>query len=434
MSDDSDPLWGIVDTIQENAAPVPAPGSLDGVGDIEGPYPDLVIWTHDGESAAAIRDAGYRQILVLVPAPNRDVFAPMREHADLLGRIRKIIIAGGPPTFRAELARRLGRHRVWLAVWPEGCADPAEVAQSHGLQVIRNAIENAKPIPIEGVNQPSAEMMLAFRHAPAPPVLTTGCQATDRLLRLPGEGRLIIVTGIPNHGKSSWLTHLMGHTAEAHGRRWAVFSPEFGEWQHLAAAVMAWRINKPFRGSAACEGMSDQEIADSAEWIRPRFTFLACENEDDAPTLDWFLEMARICVLRDGATDAVIDPWNELQFDSAGRTEAEIIGRALQRLRAFAIRYGCNVWIVAHPTKLRPAKPGEPVPPPGPYDINGSSNWANKADLIVTVHCPENVTEIYLMKSRFRRWGRKGGSPARLQFDPWTGRFRSEQLEEALDD
>jgi twinkle protein len=251
-------------------------------------------------------------------------------------------------------------------------------------------------------------------------------------MRLPGEGKLIIVTGVPNHGKSTWLTHVMAHTAEKHDRRWAVFSPEFGEWQNLAAQIIAWRAAKPFRAVPGA-GMTDCEIAEGSDWCGSRFAFLACDGESEAPTLDWLIERARACVLRDGTTDFVIDPWNEIEHDEGGRTETAYVGRALQRLRAFVGRHGCNVWIVAHPTKLKAFKPGEPVPVPTAYDIATSSNWANKADLIVTVHCPDTVTQIHLLKARFRRWGRRGAM-AELEFDPTTGRFRSVAVTDAMRD
>jgi len=381
----------------------------------------------------AVRAAGYPQTVALVPAARRDIFAPLKDNFELLEKVAKIIIVGGSREFVEELARRLGRHRVWRCHWPEGCADAADIIQRHGAQAVRDGIESAQPYPIEGIHHPSAAAMLAHRHAPAPPTLTTGCHATDQIMRLPGEGKLIVVTGIPNHGKSTWVTSIMAHTAQNHDRRWAVFSPEFGEWQHLAAQVMTLRAGKAFRAGAGQAAMSDADISEGAEWCRTRFSFLACDGEDDAPTLDWLLDRARACVLRDGTTDFVIDPWNEIEHDEAGRSETSYIGRALQRLRAFACRHGCNVWIVAHPTKLKPVKVGDPVPVPTAYDINGGANWANKGDLIVVVHCPETVTQIHLLKARFRRWGRRGAI-AELEFDPTTGRFHSAAVADALTD
>ena len=133
---------------------------------------------------------------------------------------------------------------------------------------------------------------------------------------------------------------------------------------------------------------------------------------------------ARAAVLRDGVTDLLIDPWNEVEYQLRDLTETQYVGRALQRLRAFALRHGCNVWIIAHPTKQHPAKPGEKLSAPGLYDISGGANWANKADVGITVHTPGEVTEIHLTKPRYSRWGRRGAK-ASLEFDGLTGRYRT---------
>jgi twinkle protein len=135
------------------------------------------------------------------------------------------------------------------------------------------------------------------------------------------------------------------------------------------------------------------------------------------------MERAAASVLRDGTTDVLIDPWNEVEFERGSMSETEFIGRSLQRLRAFGTRHGVNVWIVAHPAKMYPAKPGEAVTPPGLYDISGSAHWANKSDIGITVHsAAEGATDILLTKARFQRWGKRG-SKATIAFHRPTGLY-----------
>ena len=423
-----DPLFDAA-TEAANRMPLgePEPGTLHGITDLAAEPEagrDVVCWAHDVAALDALRSAGFPLSVCLVPAGKRDVFLPLRDHADVLGTVKKFVLAGGPRPFIEELARRLGRHRVCNTTWPEGCTDAADAMKRIGVEAIRHTIDSAEPYPIEGIYQPTPAAMLAYRHAPAPPVLTTGCFASDKNIHLPGEGKLIVVTGIPSMGKSTVVSHLMAHTATAHNRRWAVFSPEMGEWQGLCASVISWRAAKPFRAPEAAGGMTDAEITEGSEWAKSRFAYLAADGEGDAPTLDWWLERVAVCILRYGITDALIDPWNELEHDEKGRTETAYIGRCLQRLRAFAARHGCNVWIVAHPTKLRSAKPNEPIPVPNAYDINGGAQWFNKADVIIVVHRPEVETELHLLKARFRRWGNRG-SVSKLKLDHSSGRFQS---------
>jgi len=425
---DESPLWDAVADTQAVAPARGIPGTLHGAEDIANP--DVIWWAPDMMALAALREAGYPQTVALVPARGRGPFDALQDRADWLARAGKIVIAGGAAEWAEELSRRLGRQRVWRVTWPDGVEDAADLLQRQGSDALRAAVEAAEPYPIEGIYHPTSEAMLAYRHAPAPKTLTTGCEASDKVFRIPGEGKLIVVTGIPNHGKSTYLTHLMAHVALTHDRRFAVYSPEMGDWKVLCSQITAWRAGKPFRPQKQTAGMTDQEIAEFAEWARTRFAFLACDAHDSSPTLDWLLGLASACVLRDGTTDLVIDPWNELDHDDGGQNETKYTGRALQRLRTFATRHGCNVWIVAHPRIIRPFKPGEPVPVPTAYDISGSSNWNNKGDLILAVHCPDTVTQIHVLKARFSRWGRRGGV-AHLEFDQTSGRFRSANLEDA---
>ena len=128
-------------------------------------------------------------------------------------------------------------------------------------------------------------------------------------------------------------------------------------------------------------------------------------------------------MLRDGTTDLLIDPWNEVEHVRGKDSETDYIGLMLRRLKAFAKRHGCNVWIIAHPAKPLPLRPGEKRAAPGPYDLAGSANWANKTDIGITVHSPEpGAAEIHLWKLRFRRWGQRG-AVVKLDFDASTGRY-----------
>jgi twinkle protein len=215
----------------------------------------------------------------------------------------------------------------------------------------------------------------------------------------------------------------MVHTATNHARKWAVFSPEMQPWEQFAASCAEVYVGQPFYPDHERRGMSDAEIADAEAWLADRITMLVCDAEDQAPTVDWILERARAAVLRDGATDFLVDPWNEIDHSRPdGVTETEYTGRSLQRFKAFALRHGCNVWVICHPAKPL-LKNGEKAAVPTAYSISGSAHWFNKTDLGLTVHSPkENVAEVHVWKARFRRHGRHPSS-ATLDYDPITGRY-----------
>ena len=391
-----------------------------------------VVWVEGEVDVLALFECGITPVVSLkdgapatVNAANEKRFEALRVHETLLAAVKRFILAGDMDepglALREELARRLGRHRCYLVTWPDGCKDACDVLQRDGVEAVRTAISMAEPFPINGLQRIRAGTLTSLRNKLPPSTMTTGARATDAKFSLPTEGRLLVITGFPSSGKSAWTRFVMVHTAANHDRCWAVFSPEMEPWEHFVAECAEVYSGKPFwRGLGS---MTDDDVVEAEAWLGDHITMIVCDAEEESPTLDWLLERAAACVLRDGATDLLIDPWNEIAHERGKDSETDYIGRMLQRLKAFAKRHGCNVWIVAHPAKPLPLRPGEKRPAPGPYDISGSQHWANKTDIGITVHSAEPGTaEIHLWKSRFRRWGQRGVA-VKLEFDASVGRY-----------
>lgn len=413
--------------------------------------PDVVWWVEGESDVLALAEIGYRQTVSLKDGAPKEARSPddpkaqtdtrydaLTTHVELLGQVKKFILAGDMDkpglALREEVARRLGRQRCWVVTWPEGCKDACDVLRTYGKEALQDALEAAAPYPIDGVHKITGALLDVYLGLPAPPTLTTGTKAVDSILKLPGEGRLIVVTGIPNSGKSPFLMSIMIHMMKRHDRRFVVFSPEMEPFEEYAVMCAQALVGKPARRvhyRADLAVMTREERLEAGEWLKPRMAFLASDGEFRAPSLDWVLERAADCVMRLGSTDLVIDPINEVDQDRKGMSEAEYGNRMLQRCKAFTKRHGANVFIVAHPTKMRPEKPGQPLPVPGPYDISGGAHWYNKADLGFTVHRPDEVTEIHLWKAKFHRWGRKG-SMAKILYDVETCRYMDMDLADKI--
>lgn len=407
---------------------------------------DHVVWVEGELDCMAIHEAGWPQVVSLKDGapdklraehdPKRKTdrrFQALATHADRLAKIKKFFLAGDSDRpglmLREELARRLGRNRCWIVNWPSDCKDANDVLLKHGPEAVSDAIFAAKPYPIEDVQEITGEILDAYLERHTPRTLTTGVIALDQVLKIPSEGRLIIITGMPNSGKSQFLMALMMHLLWKEDRRFLVFSPEMQPWEEFSIQCAQVLLGKPARRYAGWQDgdalMTREERRTAGDWMNERLRFLASDAEDHAPTLEWILDRGMQSALRLGITDLVIDPWNEIEHQRGNMTETDYTGRALQMAKAFAYRHGCNVWIAVHPTKMRPAKPGDEIGAPGPYDINGSANFANKADVGITVHTPRDITQVIMWKARFRRWGRKG-EMAELLFDQSSGRYRSQ--------
>jgi twinkle protein len=397
------------------------------------PDANWIIWVEGEPDVLAMAECGFANAVSLRDGAPQDAkyraddkrFAALATHEKELALVGKFILAGDndPPglALREELARRLGRHKVALVTWPEGCKDAGDVLERHGPDVVAEAIATAEPYPIDGLVRVHPDILNGYREKPRPILTSTGTRNTDLILRLPGEGRLIVVTGFPSHGKTSWVRFVMVHLMRQSGRKWLVFSPEHLPMEDFITECAEVYVGQPYWADQAHTAMTTAEERSAAEFFSERLTMLNCDSLTEQPTLDWLLERAEAAVLRDGITDFQLDPWNEIAHQRGEMTETDYTGQSLQKLKAFAYRHGVNIWVVAHPAK--PA-PGDNDKPPGGYSISGSQHWNNKADLGLTVWVKPNTNdvELHVWKSRFRRWARRGDH-AKLNFDQASGRY-----------
>lgn len=253
--------------------------------------------------------------------------------------------------------------------------------------------------------------------------LLTGWRSVDELFSVrPREWTLI--TGIPSHGKSTWLDAIMVNLADDRRAeieipwRWAIFSSENWPLERHAATLAQQYLGKPL------EEMSDLDSTIVDGWLDKQFVFL-CPREDDF-TMDRVLDLAHLAILEDSLIQGiVIDPWNELDHSRpVHMNETEYVSRCLTRLRRFARAHEVHIFLVAHPTKLKKNQQDE-YPVPTPYDVSGSAHFRNKADNCICiwrdVEDPKNETIVYVQKIRFREVGKVG--QCTLTYDWRSGRF-----------
>lgn len=320
-----------------------------------------------------------------------------------------------------ELARRLGKERCKIVVWPYGCKDANEILQHHGVEVLRQCLLNAKNYPIEGVFEFShiKGHILDLYDNGAKSGIPAGWKSVNDLYSVrPGEWTL--VTGIPGHGKSEWLDALMVNIMWKEWR-FAIFSPENQPLQLHAAKLMEKTIGKPFHPGPT-KRMTREEVAEATDLMNNCFTFVL--PPDDEITIDGVLTRAKALVFQKGIRGLVIDPWNELDHQRPnGLTETEYISQSLTKIRRFARANDIHIWVVVHPTKLQKDKNTGIYPVPTPYDCQGSAHWRNKADNCIAIYRNDEtgLVEVHVQKIRFKEVGKVG--LAELRYDRVTGRY-----------
>lgn len=406
---------------------------LYGLDDIRG---DSVVICEGECDAMAIEVAGYPSVVSVpdgAPAVATKNYASKFDfletcEADLAG-LRTIVIAvdnDAPGNLlAAELARRLGPERCVWASWPDGCKDANDVLVRDGARALSDCLDHAQPWPVSGIGTgKTLKTGIEAMYDNAPPRgLSTGWLELDRYYTVrPGE--LTIVSGIPSHGKSAFVSALAINMAKIHDWNFTIFSPENAPMERYAAALISLYVGKRFWGESR---MSRNEMHEGRDWLSDHVTFLM--PEDATPTVDWLLDLAKIQVYRQGIKGLILDPWNEVDFHRpANRSETDHISMSLSQIKRFAMLHGVHVWVIAHPTKLRKAESGKyagQYPPPTPYDIAGSANFRNKADNCITiwrdVDVDDNRVNVFVQKVRFLTVGKPGESI--LIYQPDSGRF-----------
>lgn len=294
-----------------------------------------------------------------------------------------------------DLSVMLGRFRCKFLSYPlsrdktRRLKDLNEVLQEWGLKGVVETIGRAQFIRTPGVYRMSELPELAPSVAYA---AGYGLLDENYKTRL---GDFAVVTGIPSHGKSAFVNDYFCRLVDRHGFRiaWASFEQE-AQRDHRRA-LRSWHAERPEWK------MTREELAAADAWIEHHHRFIVAPEDEDV-SLEWMLEQLEQAVTQHDCQVVVIDPWNEMDhMRERDETETEYVGRAIKRFKRFAKAFQVHLVIVAHPTKIRKDENGK-TPMPTLYDISGSANWNNKADVGIIVHREtEDDTIIKIAKSRY---------------------------------
>jgi len=345
------------------------------------------------------------------------------EAKDVLKDAEQIVIAvdhdEAGEALREELARRIGRAKCHEVVYPEGCKDPNDVLLKHGEGGVRQLIESAEPMPLEGVYT-VADYRSEVNHLYDNGVvggLSTGIKAVDDLFTIV-QGQLSVVTGVPGSGKSEFIDQIMVNLAEKYDWKFAVASFENPPPLHVA------KLAEKIQGKSFFDGkpdrMTKQEYKDALDYIQEHWMFLE-QRSGEIATIDSILDRAQQAVMRMGVRGLVIDPYNYIANTTQTENEHHSINDMLTRLVSFARANDIHIWFIAHPSKMPTDQSGTTAVPKG-MNISGSASFFAKADLGVTVHQNKNKeVEIHCWKVRFKWIGSTGKTT--LDYDVNSGRY-----------
>lgn len=389
--------------------------------------PTTVIFVDHPLDRLALLEAGITSTVCLPPqlhphSADND-WSIMTHIEEKMGHIARVVLAlrnqAAGHVLEEEFARRVGRDRCYRTRWSGlevSNGDPAgawTVLKEHGAITVLDQVENASPYPVAGVHELTdvedrLEVLYEFGLSSG---VTTRWPSVDTHYTVK-PGQMTIVTGIPGHGKSSWLDALFVNIAEAHGWVFGLFSPENQPIERHYASLMEKYVRAPFNKGYR-ERISQSQKNAAKTWLNNHFKVLLPDEEDGNWSIEGVLSLAKILVYRYGIRGLIIDPWNELDHARPSNiTETDHISASLTKIRRFARMNGVHVWVVAHPTKLQPSADGK-YPVPTPYMISGGAHWRNKADNAIAIYRnvgqeDDDICDIHVQKIRFKEIGRVG--------------------------
>lgn len=306
---------------------------------------------------------------------------------------------------RSELARRLGKPNCFIINLPE--KDANDTLLKHGKEKLVECYQNAEPYPVDGIDIVTDHDLLGLWEEGYPKGFDTGWEnLDDHFVWHPGM--VTLITGIPGHGKTTWLKNLLVRLADRHDWSYLLYSAEEANATFAMTDLLSIKTGKSFFNAPNCPRITRDEVVASTPFLNDHFKYYKL-NENES-TVEAIMNKAEEMVKRLGIRGLVIDNMStvERQFGSNSDNRHNQIGNMMRDLRAFAREHDIHIWLVAHPKKLTKIKQGTYEVPTG-YDVGDSSHYYNAPDNGVTVYRNRetNQTEIHFWKIRFRFSGKE---------------------------
>ena len=329
-----------------------------------------------------------------------------------------------------EIVKRFGKWRCERIEFIG--KDANEDLKNDKLQLIET-LKKSKPYPVEGTynaNDVSNDIDYLYENGLDKTIKPKGDHWKEfnkifSILR----GQLTVITGIPSHGKSNLTEYYMLELVNDNSLKCSFYSPEHMPMQ-LHHSVLAEKvIGKPFHKMDNYQRMTQDEVNQYKEWSSDKI-YLTTGDKGNMIDWDWLLEKFKEQIFRYGIDLFVIDAFNKVKrknTDSLGE-----IGDVLARLTLFVQAYDVNIFLIAHPTKMRKDEKTGQYIAPTLYDVKGSGDFRDQAHNGLCVHryFDDNNekgmphVEVTNLKTKFRHQGDIGAT-CHFTFSPLNGRYGS---------
>ena len=365
---------------------------------------------------------------------------------DLLNQIDCFIIATdndkAGELLAEELIRRLGREKCKRMVFSEGCKDPNEVLCKFGKDELIALTQKSTDIEIQCIfpSKLVIKQALDLYLNGYPKVYPIKIKGFDDLFNF-NPGEVTIFTGGANSGKTTFINECLQRLNFYYGFKAGILS-----WEQQPVGGHLGRILQKFYGKTffepnkyqlGMERMTQEEFNVGAKYYTENFKFFDCRGA--RYNVNDICRIARQLVKKYGINILYIDPFThiDLSIKPRGMSDTDYISVIMCSLTNVAKELNIPIILVAHPTKSRTlkytytdAKGNEQVIFfGGKNDINGSVNFDNTTDNIVSIgrHPESSNVLLFVEKIRYQDYVGKIGD-CELLYDIKTTRYNDLSL------
>ena len=317
---------------------------------------------------------------------------------------------------KQEFIRRLGAEVCYLVDF-DGIKDANDYLIEHGKEKLREVINSATQVPLEGVStlRDLENDLLDFVHNGFKPGYQVGLENFDKIFST-YTSQFITVTGIPSSGKSDFVDQMCIGYNKNYGWKTAYASPE-NKPNYLHAHKL---IRKTWEGLPSASDVGSSKWKQVTDHVNDNYFFI----DMDRYTLDEVLKKGGELVKRKGIKCLVIDPFNKVR-DVNCKTEDvnRYTMEYLTKIETFAKKYDVLVIIVAHPTKMYKDKDGK-IEEPTMYNIKGGGEWydASYHGLLIHRDYELKTVKAKVLKVKFQNLG-ENGAESHFTWEPKSGSY-----------
>ena len=364
-----------------------APYNIDCINPLlveEETIPRLII-VEGGKDALVLMEAGYCHVISVPSGAASDLAKCFEAFTSWLEQVQDIVICGDTDLPGRTRVKRLSDYfgaRCLFTTLPGGCKDIGDVMKLYGSGVVQSVIEDAcacHTTDIITVEQRREEVINVL-HGRYDHGYSVGYgPLTDRVFHPTDTGGLMIMTGMPNSGKTDFLNDLTSRIMRDTERFVCYLSFEVPDKdKHIAHLVHL------LLGKANTTAYTDEQLTPYIDFLNTHMIHL--DMHEVPPTPGNILHRADLVRRRHPLKYLVIDPYLFVEAQSGkGETETQSIKSMLTRFQSWGRDNHIWVIMVAHPRSLKKIDGRNEMEDINMYTISGSANWANLADFILSI-------------------------------------------------